>query len=221
MQRCDKCNLDVSGVKTRCPLCQSRLSGTYDPQDAIFPKVVSNRRRFFVLVRIMVFLSCSAMIICGLLNYLLTPDLLWSIIVIFAIIFMWISMASAIIRRHNIPKNITWQVLILSIGAIVLDYVIGWHGWSLDFAVPGICAFAMIATCAFAVFMKMDTEKYLIYVILAGLLCILPLLFLLLGWLHILWPSLICIAMSLIAFCALFSFAGKQLIEEIKKRLHL
>ena len=50
---------------------------------------------------------------------------------------------------------------------------------------------------------------------------IVPLLFLLLGWLRVFYPSVICVAVSLLSLCALLLFEGERMRMEVKKRLHL
>lgn len=221
MQKCDKCNVMLAAEKNRCPLCQRKVSGEYNEDAEIFPIVPQGKKRFFLLIRIMAFFSSVTVFTCALINYLLTPDIYWSVIVLISIIFMWLIMINSVRRMHNIPKNIIWQVVIFSIGMVAIDIAVGWRGWSINYAIPAICTLSLCATFAFAIFMKMHIEQYLVYAMLNALAGILPLIFLLLGWATVPWPSLTCVTLSLVSFSALFSFAGKPIMDEIKKRLHI
>lgn len=221
MQYCDKCKVYIDGDRKQCPLCQVIFTDHGDPAAEVFPLIPSNRHRFHLLVRSMAFASSAVVVLSVVLNVLLTPHLLWSVFIAAAAACMWISLASAIRRRHNIPKNILWQVILLSAIAVGWDFFTRWHGWSISYVIPAICVFAMAAGAGCAVFMKLRMDEYMIYLILDALLGIIPLLFLLLGWLEVIYPSVICVAVSVLSFCALFSFAGDEFRWELRKRLHL
>ncbi len=79
----------------------------------------------------------------------------------------------------------------------------------------------MAAVSGCALFMKQRLEEFMIYLILDGLLGLAPLIFLLLGWLRVIYPSVICVSVSILSLAALFSFAPDELKTELKKRLHL
>lgn len=221
MQYCDKCKAYIDGERRECPLCQGSLTGSGDNSGEIFPLIPSGSRRFHLLKRSLIFASGAVVVLSAAVNFLVTPKLFWWVLVAAAVVCMWVSLSSAIRRRHNIPKNIIWQVVIVSALAVGWDYFTHWRGWSLDYVVPAICVLAMAAVSGFAVYMRLHFEEFMIYLILDGLLGILPLFALLTGNLGVIYPSVICIAISLLSFCALFSFAGDALKTEIKKRLHL
>lgn len=221
MQYCDKCKVSVEGLRNECPLCQGALSGEGKEEDEAFPLIPSNRRRYHLLVRTMVFASIAVVVISGAVNLLFPVGRWWWLFVAAAVGCMWISLSSAIRRRHNIPKNILWQVVILSLIAVAWDFLTHWRGWSIEYAIPAVCVFAMAAVSGCALFMKQRLEEFMIYLILDGLLGLAPLIFLLLGWLRVIYPSVICVSVSILSLAALFSFAPDELKTELKKRLHL
>ena len=66
-----------------------------------------------------------------------------------------------------------------------------------------------------------NIRDYLIYFALDGLFGIVPIIFFLTGCLNVLYPSLICVAVSVISLAALAVFAGENMLAELKRRLHL
>ena len=60
------------------------------------------------------------------------------------------SLAFALHKWRNIPKNMIYQVVILSLLAVVWDRFTGWHGWSLDYVIPILCVTAMVSMSAIA-----------------------------------------------------------------------
>lgn len=134
---------------------------------------------------------------------------------------MWIGLFSLISGKYHMPRKIVQQVAIVSILAIFWDWKIGWKGWSLDFVIPIACMGAMITIYVIAKIMKLSINDYITYALIDGLFGIVPLLFMLLGWTNVIYPTVICVALSIIFLSALFIFHGKDIIEELNKRMHI
>lgn len=41
-------------------------------------------------------------------------------------------------KRYNLLKNAMWQLIIVTVGCIIWDWLTRWHGWSIDFVLPGV-----------------------------------------------------------------------------------
>ena len=67
----------------------------------------------------------------------------------------------------------------------------------------------------------MEISDYIIYMALFGIFGIIPIIFYLTGSLRIFYPSLICVAQSIISLAALIIFEGENVRAELKRRLHL
>lgn len=221
MQYCPHCKLSVCGQHSFCPLCQGVLMGNRNPEDEIFPHVKNDTPQYHFLIRILIFASVVSVIICISVNIIFPGNSNWSLFVTFAIICMWICLYSVLRRRRNISKNIIWMVFWLSLLAILWDFFTGWRGWAFDYVIPCICVFAMISMAVIARALELMIDDYLIYIILDALFGIIPLLFLLFGWVRITYPSVLCVAISTLSLVALLLFRDHNFIDELKKRLHL
>ena len=73
MPYCDKCRVEVPGDRRRCPLCQGQLPPGGDPQAEVFPVVPTVYRQHHLVIRIFIFLSIAAGVICVACNFLFTP----------------------------------------------------------------------------------------------------------------------------------------------------
>ena len=134
---------------------------------------------------------------------------------------LWITLWFIAKKRTNIPKTILWQVAVISLLALVWDWWTGWRGWSIDYVVPILCGCAIIVMSVVARILHLRIEDYIIYLILDSILGIIPLALVLCGAVGIVYPSAICVAVSIIALAALFIFEGTALRNEILRRLHL
>jgi len=226
MKTCEKCTVSVSGNFEKCPLCQNTLTGETKIHNEhneyeTFPFIPLAIHKHNLLFRLLILCSVALVIISFIINWMLPKSGLWSLFVVAGVICVWISLLIALRKRHNILKNLAYQVTIISILAVLWDISTGWRGWSVDYFIPIAFASVMAATSVIARILKMPTEVYMVYSILLILYGIIPVIFVLSGLSVIVYPSLICVAGSLLSLAALIIFEGRNMIEELKRRLHL
>jgi len=221
MKTCEKCAVSVSGDFKKCPLCQNTLIGENQNEHETFPFIPFVTHKHSFLFRLLQLCSAAVVIISFIVNWMFPQNGFWSLFVIAGVACLWLSLFIAIRKRHNILKNLSYQVTIISILSILWDIFTGWHGWSVDFVIPIAFVSAMSATAILAHILKMQTETYIIYSFLLIVYGIIPVAFVLSGLSIIIYPSLICVAFSLLLFVALLIFEGRNMIEELKRRLHL
>lgn len=221
MKTCKNCTVTVTGTAKKCPLCQNTLTGEADCSSDIFPYIPIMKRKHSLLYRLLMLCSAVVVIVSFAVNWMLPKGGFWSLFIVAGVACLWVSLTIAIRKRRSILKNLAYQVTIISIGALLWDIFTGWHGWSVDFVIPIAFVSAMSATAALARVLKMKAGTYIIYLFLLILYGIIPIVFLLSGLSKIIYPSLICVAGSLFSLAALFIFEGRNMVEELKRRLHL
>lgn len=220
MQYCEHCKVHIRSNRKYCPLCQNTLSGTGSEQEEIFPVIPVTYQNNLIL-RIMIFISVSIVVISIAINTMFPVNVNWSMFIIAGILCMWISLAMVIRKRYNIPKSIMWQVAVISILAVIWDMGIGWRGWSLDYVIPIACVVTMIVMYVTAKIMRLGVRDFIIYLLLDGLFGIIPVLFLVFNALNVMYPSIICVTVSILSLSAIILFEGENIKEELDKRMHL
>jgi len=221
MKFCEKCSVSVTGGFEKCPLCQNTLAGENKNEYETFPFVPLVRHKHGLFFRFMLLGSFTAVIISVAVNRMLPQSGLWSLFVLAGVACVWFSVAVAVRKRRSILKNLAYQVTIISILAVLWDVLTGWRGWSVDFVIPIAFVSAMSTTAILARLLKMQTETYIIYSCLLILYGIIPVIFVLTELSNIIIPSMICVALSLISFVSLLIFEGRNMSDELKRRLHL
>jgi len=222
MLRCDHCGIDLPGNPGRCPLCQDKPSGTPDNTGNRFPVLSSCQEAFSrMLLTLIAFGSVCAAAVCVTVNLILPAGGWWSLFVVTGIGTLWIDLAVLIRKRENLPKNILWQVAVVSFLAYLWDRFTGFFGWSLDYVLPILCTCAMIAMTLIARIRKLHIQNYILYLVMDCLLGIISFVLILTGTVRVVAPSAICFGASVIFLAALLFFEGKALWAEIQRRLHL
>lgn len=222
MKTCEKCGVYVAADRRFCPLCQRELSGEAQPgQEEIFPYLPTYYRQYNLFFRILVFLSFAAGAVSLLINFLIPTKIWWSLIEIAGIACMWVILITAVKKRHNITKGVLYQAVVISVAVGAIDYLTGFHHWSVNYVIPTLLLFTMLAIVILARVLHSRPEDYLIYLIVNGVLGLVPLVFLLTGWATVRWPSLCCITVSFLSLVGIFVFSKMDPKAELKKRLHI
>ena len=221
MKYCEQCKLTVTGQRSRCPLCQSVLRDEGEPYEEVFPVIPTVYNRFQFFFKLLIFASAVLGIVSVVINLLLPQSGVWSLFVLGGIGCLWVFLFIAVRKRNNIPKNILWQVAVAILFCLLWDLFTGWHGWSVDYVVPSICVAAMAALAVTAKVFRLVGGDFLFYLLISVLFGILPVISILLGWVQVLYPSLICVGCSLVSLAAVLIFQGENMKREWRRRMHL
>lgn len=220
MRRCTECAVDVEGTWTSCPLCAAPLLGqaVASPLPAV-PLRFSRRRVWMVL-----FLTSIAVVLASFAAQLLFSRELAGIGVLrsvwLGVVTMWLVVVMAVRKRRNVAKGTVYLVVLVGLVCMYWDYLSGWLGWSLTYAVPIVCACSIVALLITVRMMRTEVGEHIIYSGLTLLLGLAPIGFLAFGWVTNPLPSSICGALG--CTLVLMQLArGPDLRHELAKRLHL
>ncbi|NJP40232.1 hypothetical protein HCH52_04115 [Oscillospiraceae bacterium HV4-5-C5C] len=240
-QFCPYCRVSVRGQKSRCPLCghafapSDLVSGqqaepaapaataapAQSPEPAdLWPKIPEHYNRH-ILLRALVFISVAAIILAFAIFRLFPAPINWPWFVLLGVASMWLDVSNILLKRRNPVKVISWQLSIILLLGLLWDWGTDWHGWSLSYVLPISCSAAMLALYIIAKVQHMQVQDYLVYLLICAAAGLLPLLFMLLGLVHPVLPSLISVVISLILIAAAFIFYWEEFRDEWRKRFHL
>lgn len=220
MQFCNHCHVHIRGNKEKCPLCLNILPENDNQQEEIYPDIALTFEGHLA-IRIMLFISIVSIVLSFVLYKIFSIHINWPIFVIFGLLSMWLSLIVVIKKRHNIPKSIMWQVTIVSALSIFWDYETKWRGWSLNYVIPITLVLAMLIMYITAKIMRLSVRDYILYLLLDGLFGIIPIGFILFGWIDTIYPSILCVAVSVIFTSAIIIFQGENIKIEFDRRMHI
>ena len=221
MRYCRHCKVYIREERDRCTLCENMLEEELNKEsEDIFPEIPPFYESHLA-IKIMIFISIVALVVSFGINMIFPSDINWPILFLFAVVSIWGGLIIIVQKRYHIPKKILWQVIIVSILAVLWDYKIGWRGWSLDYIIPIASVSAMIIMYVTAKIMNLNISDYITYVLLDGIFGIIPILFIIFDLVDVVYPSIISIGFSIISLSAIFIFQGKEIKTEITKRMHI
>ncbi|QQO09061.1 DUF6320 domain-containing protein [Breznakiella homolactica] len=220
MLYCKKCNIRAAGTPKNCPLCQGDLAGTPDESGNVFPVIPPVVSPYRTLINLIAFGTVIAAAASIAVNISVPFGGWWSLFVVAGLGSLWLSFL-LINKWKNIPKNIFKQVIFISVLALAWDFFTGFNGWSLNFVLPILFSFAMVALAVYAKIMKLGVEDYTLYLLIISVMGVFSLLLILFDVVTIVYPAAVCFALSVISIGSILLFEGKALWKELQRRLHL
>lgn len=221
MQGCNHCKIKIRGEHTVCPLCASILEDKGDPSEDVFPHIPTIYQEFNIFIRILILVSIVGVVASIAVNMIFTKDSLWSLLVVAGVGSMWVSLFFIIRNKNNIAKTILWQVGIIGILSFIWDKSMGWYGWSLNYVIPTVCVLAMIVMAVGAKILKIGVRDLIIYLLIDAIFGFIPAVFIIFKWVNVLFPSVICVGVSIISLSAMILFEGDNMKAELRKRMHI
>lgn len=220
MKHCSHCHIDIQNPRDYCPLCQNLLSKGDGTEKETFPIIPTRLQEHVFLLRVLLFISISAILITTFINFLYHGRGWWSVIVIASVVYFWLVIFN-LLRTRNRLASISKSVVIISLFLFLIDYVYDFHRWSVNYAIPALLAAAVASVFIISIIRGLRFTDFLIYLILTGVFALLPLIFLLTGLVTVKWPSMACMLFGIVAFLSVIIFADQEVRSELKRRFHL
>ncbi|MDD2376056.1 MAG: DUF6320 domain-containing protein [Clostridia bacterium] len=221
MKICKNCKVKVISNNKGCPLCKTVLTPSDEKViEDIYPIIKTNFKKYNMLTRIFLFLSILGAIVTIIINYATYNGLLWSVISIAFILYFWSIISHAIKHNINIAYKFLVQTICISLLTIIIDYIMGYTGWAVNYVVPELIITANIAVLILIIVNRMNWYNYVLYQMAIVILGFIPLILFFLGIIHEPWSTTISVVVSLMILCGTMIFSDKNVKNELKRRLH-
>ena len=219
MKYCSKCQMKVQNQLNNCPLCGQSLESVEFEIERDYPEQFAKKRRFsirkFIIFLAMVIISFS--FISGIFQ-----DFQWNWVFIITAATLYLTISAILGSRvkRNIGPNILTQVIGISALSIIIDYFLGYSGWSLDIIFP---LDLMAGTTIITVMILLNPKRFtdlVIYQLMFGLMGIVILAMIYFQVIIFRQIAIIGSYYTIITCVGLFFFADRQMIHELKKKFH-
>lgn len=175
MSRCKQCGIEVLDNTAACPLCKFVLEQN-DNRKESYPNIRFRVRKLNFAVRIFLFIAIILEVICVYVNYKLYDGVWWSVITGAGLAYLYF-----ILRFGVLSVGIGYKTKIISVTllgilyVILIDCVVGYHGWSVDFVLPGGFLFVDLAIVVLMFMNRRNWQSYIMLEIFMIFLSAIPL----------------------------------------------
>ena len=236
MRYCKNCDVTIHHNQNNvCPLCQHVLQREEetDPQKkqnmvsvctAGYPPAQAAKKKYATLFRICTYVGLIVMVLLAAINYTIYDrvPVMWSVISNAGILYLIFTLRYSIFNGdEGIVMKIATQSVIVMALCVLIDYVVGFVGWSFDYAIP--CTI-LVVDALVLLLMIIDIKNWQNYILLQILMVAISVILVLLSIPNIVKSTLlplIAAGVSMVFFLGTWIFGGKQADVEIKRRFHI
>ena len=174
MSRCKQCNVEILDETERCPLCHSVLEKTVEVEN-MYPNVRTMTRRLALLSRIYLFVAILVEALLIYLNVLSDSEMFWSAIPGLAMLYGYLVLRYAILGKSGYKGKIIVLTLIAILMVVAIDFVVGYRGWSVNYALPSAILLVDAGILVLMCINRRNWQSYMMWQIFMILCSVVPL----------------------------------------------
>ena len=220
MSRCKQCNVEILDETERCPLCHSVLEKTVEVEN-MYPNVRTMTRRLALLSRIYLFVAILVEALLIYLNVLSDSEMFWSAIPGLAMLYGYLVLRYAILGKSGYKGKIIVLTLIAILMVVAIDFVVGYRGWSVNYALPSAILLVDAGILILMCINRRNWQSYMMWQIFMILCSVVPLVLYAVGIVTAPLLALLAFAFSAALFLGTLIIGARRARTELRRRFHV
>lgn len=220
MSRCKQCNVEILDETERCPLCHSVLEKTVEVEN-MYPNVRTMTRRLALLSRIYLFVAILVEALLIYLNVLSDSEMFWSAIPGLAMLYGYLVLRYAILGKSGYKGKIIVLTLIAILMVVAIDFVVGYRGWSVNYALPSAILLVDAGILILMCINRRNWQSYMMWQIFMILCSAVPLVLYAVGIVTAPILALLAFAFSAALFLGTLIIGDRRARTELRRRFHV
>ena len=220
MSRCKQCNVEILDETERCPLCHSVLEKTVEVEN-MYPNVRTMTRRLALLSRIYLFVAILVEALLIYLNVLSDSEMFWSAIPGLAMLYGYLVLRYAILGKSGYKGKIIVLTLIAILMVVAIDFVVGYRGWSVNYALPSAILLVDAGILILMCINRRNWQSYMMWQIFMILCSVVPLVLYAVGIVTAPLLALLAFAVSAALFLGTLIIGDRRARTELRRRFHV
>ena len=220
MSRCKQCNVEILDETERCPLCHSVLEKTVEVEN-MYPNVRTMTRRLALLSRIYLFVAILVEALLIYLNVLSDSGMFWSAIPGLAMLYGYLVLRYAILGKSGYKGKIIVLTLIAILMVVAIDFVVGYRGWSVNYALPSAILLVDAGILILMCINRRNWQSYMMWQIFMILCSFVPIILYLTGIIYVPYLALAALGTSVFLFLGTLIIGDRRARVELKRRFHI
>ena len=220
MSRCKQCNVEILDETERCPLCHSVLEKTVEVEN-MYPNVRTMTRRLALFSRIYLFVAILVEALLIYLNVLSDSEMFWSAIPGLAMLYGYLVLRYAILGKSGYKGKIIVLTLIAILMVVAIDFVVGYRGWSVNYALPSAILLVDAGILILMCINRRNWQSYMMWQIFMILCSVVPLVLYAVGIVTAPLLALLAFAVSAALFLGTLIIGDRRARTELRRRFHV
>ncbi|MBO5303447.1 MAG: zinc ribbon domain-containing protein [Lachnospiraceae bacterium] len=221
MSKCKKCKVNILDKTEICPLCKCVVEQDENSRN-IYPDIRFQVQKLHLAVRIFLFIAIILEVLLVYLNQKYYNGTWWSVITGAGFAYVYF-LARFVVLNDNAGYRTKLFTLIFFgiLYVILIDYIIGYHGWSVNFVLPGGLLFVDVAIVALMFINRRNWQSYIMLEIAMIFLSAIPLFLMRFDIVTETFISGLAFAVSVFVFLGTFIIGDRRARIELKRRFHV
>lgn len=229
--RCPQCKVSLFQSSQFCPLCGCvteepgpdekesirKLFGEAAP----YPNIHQRQRLLRFILKLVLFIFVLSEAVMVLVNVLTPISYPWSLLTGLTLLYIYLFLVYWVSRDTGFAAKVGLQLMITMFFLLGIDFLNGMHGWSLEWAIPGIILLGDGIVFFLMMLNRSRWQSYLLLLLLMGACSLCIILLYLKGIINGIIMPLICAGVTLLFIFGTVLFGGRSAGREISRRIHL
>lgn len=248
MGRCLTCNVKIHDKTEKCPLCGSLLDGRQidhvkglkllHPRESIddgkaagitytmayetnYPEVEKKRHRMKIAVGICWLCAIAAYTIMRILSDQVGFERPWDGLVGGCLLYLMFTFHVSFLGRRGYQFKMIMQTVGALLVVIMIDAVLGFHGWSLNYVLPSVFVLIDVTILILMLVNSRNWQSYIPIQILVVLLSLVGVILYAMKIIEVWYPAFIGFAIVCVIFVGTVVIGGQRSLQELRRRFHL
>jgi hypothetical protein len=241
MSRCNRCKIEIYDDTLICPLCNSVVSADggpagevshgnpdmdetdeYDSHSVMYPDITPAMRRMKFIVKLVVFMSVLVEGILIVINYNTGSSVKWSAVCGAGLAYICFTLIYSFMYNRGHRRKIMFQAVGVMVLSIAIDWVLGFQGWSLSFAIP--CTLLAV-DIAVLVMMLVNHDSFQLYIMMQIYTTVFSIVLVLVmfatGLAKFMVLAFVAMGISVVMLAGTVVFGDKKASSELKRRFRV
>jgi len=222
MKKCKACGVSILDQTVVCPLCRSVLEGEAEKERVpMYPDVKGVTRKLNFIMQLYTFLAIVSEATLIIINYVTFSGIWWSVISGVGILYFYLTLRYSIQKYDGYQRTILLQLIGGVLLTLVIDFILGYQGWSVNFVLPGAILLIDLTIVILMLVNLTNWQSYILWQLLTLLLSVLV--FVLWKINVIVYPivTIVAVAVSVVMFVGTLIFGERRAKNELKRRFHM
>lgn len=219
MRTCLKCNVKIYDDTDQCPLCSGQLEPGVAGENK-YPEVEKKRQRMKTAVRICWIAAIAAYAVMRILAVKLDFERAWDGLVGGCLLYLMFTFHVSFLGRRGYQFKMIMQTVVGLLVVILIDAILGFHGWSLNYVLPAVFVLIDVAILILMLVNGRNWQSYIPVQILVVLLSLIGVILYAMDIINAWLPAVAGFTVVCFIFLGTVLIGGQRSIQELRRRFH-
>lgn len=220
MSRCRNCDVEILDESEFCPLCHSVLEQTEELEN-MYPDARLKTQKLKFISRLYLFLAILAEFVLLIVDFSGENQVHWSVLVGLGLLYIYTVLRYAVLGKSGYRAKTIVLVLLAVLLTVVIDFMTGYRGWSVDYVVSGGILLVDVVIIALMIINHRNWQSYLMWQISMLFFSWIPAILYWSGVENNVYMAFLPLVVSVFLFLGTLMVGGRRAWQELYRRFHI